>query len=354
MRDKQHVPILPQPAPTANPGTLGRMRVLAAPDKFRSSASAERIADAIAAAAAEAGWECDRVPISDGGDGLLECFGGPNRESTVTGPGGRPLQASWRLDGELAVIEMARASGQAVAGPDHDPISATARGTGELIAAALAAGAQQVVVGAGGSATTDGGLGAVEVLSGYAPLDGSRGPLVRVACDVTTAFLDAARVFAPQKGATPDQVSALSDRLRERATEYRAQFGVDVTTLTGAGAAGGLAGGLAALGARIEHGFELVAERLHLAGLVRAADLVVTGEGRLDATSSAGKAVGALVELCAEQGTRCRIVAGTVHPDTDPRLADLAFDLSARFGSRAAWARPDNCVRAAAAALLTN
>jgi glycerate kinase len=328
------------------------MRVLAAPDKFRGSASALQIADALAAAAAEAGWDCARVPIADGGEGLLDCFGGPNRESTVTGPGGEPVVAAWRLDGSLAVIEMARASGQDVASPDHDPVAATTRGTGELIATALDAGARQVIVGAGGSATTDGGLGAVQVLRDCGPLDGSRGPLVRVACDVTTPFLDAARVFAPQKGATPEQVRTLSARLRERADDYRAQFGVDVTALDGAGAAGGLAGGLAALGARIEQGFDVVAEQLHLADRVRSADLVITGEGKLDATSSAGKAVGSLARLCAEQGTPCRIVAGTVSGDVDPALAELAVDLGDRFGARAAWARPANCVRAAVAALL--
>lgn len=328
------------------------MRVLAAPDKFRGSASAGQIADAIAAAAAEAGWDCDRVPIADGGEGLLECFGGPNRESTVTGPGGGPVRAAWRLDGSLAVIEMARASGQAVAGAEHDPVAATTRGTGELIAAALDAGAQQVIVGAGGSATTDGGLGALQVLRDRGPLDGSHGPTVRVACDVTTSFLDAARVFAPQKGATPEQVRTLTGRLRERADDYRRQFGVDVTALDGAGAAGGLAGGLAALGGRIERGFDVVAEQLQLADRVRAADLVVSGEGRLDATSSAGKAVGSLATLCAAQGTPCRVVAGTVGDDVDPVLARVAVDLGGRFGARAAWARPDNCVRAAVAALL--
>jgi glycerate kinase len=192
----------------------------------------------------------------------------------------------------------------------------------------------------------------VQVLRDHAPLDGSRGPLVRIACDVTTAFLDAARVFAPQKGATPEQVRALTDRLRERAGEYHEQFGVDVTALDGAGAAGGLAGGLAALGARIEHGFDVVAEQLQLADRIRAADLVVTGEGKLDATSGAGKAVGALVRLCAELGTPARIVAGTVAADVDPRLTDLATDLGRRFGRRAAWARPDNCVRAVVAAQL--
>jgi len=217
---------------------------------------------------------------------------------------------------------------------------------------ALDAGARQVIVGAGGSATTDGGLGAVEVLRGHAPLDGSRGPLVRVATDVTTGFLDAARVFAPQKGATAEQVRMLEDRLRERAVEYRERFGVDVTALAGAGAAGGLAGGLAALGARIERGFDVVAEQLRLADRVRAADLVVTGEGKLDATSSAGKAVGALAQLCAAQGTPCRIVAGTVARDSDASLAELVVDLGTRFGSRAAWALPGNCVRATVAAIL--
>ncbi|HEU5005678.1 MAG TPA: glycerate kinase [Jatrophihabitantaceae bacterium] len=352
MRDEQHTRDPAAARARGKPGHTDGMHVLAAPDKFRGSASAVLIADAIARAASESGWECDRVPISDGGEGLLECFAGPNRESTVTGPSGRPVRAAWRSDGSLAVIEMARASGQSVAGPDHDPVAATTRGTGELIAAALDAGAQQVIVGAGGSATTDGGSGAVQVLRNRGPLDGSSGALVRVACDVTTAFLDAARVFAPQKGATPEQVRTLTDRLREHAEDYREQFGVDVTTLAGAGAAGGLAGGLAALGARIERGFDVVAEQVQLADRIRAADLVVTGEGRLDATSSAGKAVGSLTELCAALGTPARIVAGTVGADADPRLAELATDLRARFGSRAAWTRPDSCVRAAVAALL--
>jgi glycerate kinase len=175
---------------------------------------------------------------------------------------------------------------------------------------------------------------------------------VRVATDVSTRFLDAARVFGPQKGAGPRQVELLERRLHTRAGEYRAEFGVDVTTRGGGGAAGGLAGGLAALGAGIEPGFALVADLLALPGRVRAADLVVTGEGRLDATSSAGKAVGSLAALCAESATPCRILAGSVAPDAEPELAAITLDLGARFGRQASLVNPLGCVRAAVAGLL--
>lgn len=356
-------PILPQPTPRP-PGSIhrrppacaightGAVRVLAAPDKFRGTATAAEVAGAIGAAAVEAGWECDRAPIADGGEGLLDCFGGPNRESVVTGPGGTPLAAAWRLAGDLAVIETARASGLVVAGPDHDPVVATTRGTGELVAAALDAGARRVIVGAGGSATTDGGLGAVEVLRPYAPLDGSRGPVVEVAADVTTGFLDAAAVFAPQKGANAAQVALLAERLVSLAARYARDFGPDVTGLAGSGAAGGLAGGLAALGAHICSGFDLVAGELQLADRVRDVDLVLTGEGRLDATSAVGKAVGRLVELAREAGRPYRVLAGQVDPLAPPEISRYTLDLSLRFGLEAARRRPLACVRSAARQVL--
>lgn len=328
------------------------MRVLAAPDKFRGTATAIEAAGAMAEAAVRAGWECDRAPIADGGDGLLDCFGGPNREAVVTGPGGRPLVASWRLDGDRAVVEMARASGLTVTGPDHDPVTATTRGTGELIAAALAAGAARVVVGAGGSATTDGGRGALEVLRRYGPLDGTRGYTVEVAADVTTSFVDAAAVFAPQKGASSDQVRELTERLRRLAEQYEREFGVAVADLAGSGAAGGLAGGLAALGATIRSGFAVVAEHLGLAERVAAANLVLTGEGRLDGTSSAGKAVGQLLALAARRGRPVRVIAGQIGADTTPEMRRIALDLSARFGPATAARDPLGCIRAATAGLL--
>ena len=325
------------------------MRALAAPDKFRGTASAVAVAGAIARGARAAGWECEQAPIADGGEGLLDCFGGANRESAVRGPDGRTVQAAWRLDGQSAVIETARASGLALVAR-NDPITAQTTGAGELIAAAIDAGARMITVGAGGSASTDGGLGAVEVLRRYAPLDGTRGWTVRVGADVTTRFLEAAATFGPQKGADSDQVEELAIRLRELGARYRAEFGVDVTALPGAGAAGGLAGGLAALGARILPGFDLVAAELNLAARLAKVDLVITGEGRADATSTAGKATGALVELCRREGTAVAVIAG--------EIADGAFaavptvSLVRRFGRTEALTRTLDCVARASAEVL--
>jgi glycerate kinase len=319
------------------------VRVLAAPDKFRGTASAAQIADAIAQAAKSLGVGCDRAPLADGGEGLLECFGGANQKLDVTDPAGDPVSAAWRLADGVAVIEMALASGLALTGPAHDPIAATTKGTGELIRAALKRGARQVIVGAGGSASTDGGLGAVDVLREFAPLDGSRGYTVRVAADVNTRFFDSAQIFAPQKGASPAQVELLTARLHDVAERYLAEFGVDVRELSGAGAAGGLAGGLAALGAQIVPGFDLVAEQLGLAERIARVDLVIGGEGRLDGTSGSGKSVGALAALCAAAGRPLVIIAGEIADDADPSLA--ARSLVAQFGRPRALTETTSCVR---------
>lgn len=160
-----------------------------------------------------------------------------------------------------------------------------------------------MVVGVGGSATSDGGLGAVDAL-GWS-LSGHE---VTVACDVSTPFLDAATVYGPQKGATAAQVSLLTRRLARLADEYRTRKGVDVTVLEGAGAAGGLAGGLAAIGARLEPGFDVVARAAGLDRALETADLVVTGEGRLDRTSFQGKVVGGVLEWAADEGVDRRAV----------------------------------------------
>ena len=161
-----------------------------------------------------------------------------------------PVDAEWAmLPGGVAVVEMARASGLALVDGRNDPLRASTRGTGELIATVLRSGARRVIVGVGGSASTDGGLAAVETL-GWS-IDGIP---ITVACDVSTRFLDAARVFGPQKGATDAQVALLTRRLARLADEYEARTGVDVRELAGAGAAGGLAGGLAAIGASSSRG----------------------------------------------------------------------------------------------------
>ena len=316
------------------------MRVVAAPDKFKGTATAAEVAAAMAGAAEAAGWDCDAVPVADGGEGTLEVLGGPNRRSVVTGPLGRPVEADWRFDGRDAVVEMARASGLTLAGgPEgNNPLEATTRGTGELVAQALAAGARSVVVGVGGSATTDGGWGAVETLG-----ERMRGVEVVVACDVETRFVEAAERFAPQKGATPAQVSLLTRRLERLVQVYRDRYGVDVSELPGAGAAGGLAGGLAALGATLVPGFDLVADRLDLEETIAGADLVVTGEGFLDEESFHGKVVGGMAERCAEAGVRLLVVAGDIYEPVD-RPGIEAVSLTARFGEERSRSDPLGCI----------
>jgi glycerate kinase len=323
-------------------------RVVAAPDKFKGTASAADVAGAVAAAAEAAGWVCDRVPLADGGEGTLEVLGGPNRRSVVTGPLGRPVEAEWRLDGRDAVVEMARASGLTLAGgaEGNDPLEATTRGTGQLIVQALTAGARRVVVGVGGSATTDGGWGAIEAI-------GNRllGAEVVVACDVDTRFLEAAERFAPQKGATPAQVGLLARRLERLVQVYRDRYGVDVSDLPGAGAAGGLAGGLAALGARLVPGFDLVADRLGLEEILSGADLVVTGEGFLDEESFHGKVVGGVAERCAEAGVALLVVAGDIYEPVDLPGVE-AVSLTARFGTERSQTDPLGCITEVVQAVL--
>jgi glycerate 2-kinase len=316
--------------------------VVAAPDKFRGTATAAEIATSIAGAARVAGWTCDQAPVADGGEGLLVALaglGGRSRRTRVQGPLGRPVDAEWRMIGTTAVIEMARASGLLLAGgPEgNDPMRATTAGTGELIAAAVVAGARRVVVGLGGSATTDGGLGALAALEPHSRLGGVE---LLVACDVTTAFVDAAVEFGPQKGATPAQVALLQRRLERLAMDYRDRTGTDVLALPGAGAAGGLAGGLATVGGRLVPGFELVADLLGLAERVSGADLVVTGEGAVDEWSFQGKAVGGVVELAADAGAGVLVVAGEVFGDWPVE----AVSLVERFGRERAMQDPAGCV----------
>jgi glycerate kinase len=290
---------------------MAPVHLVAAPDSFRGTAAAAEVAAAVARAAKAAGWTADEVPLADGGEGTLEVLGGPNRATTVTGPLGDAVAASWRFAGRLAVVEMARASGlELVGGPEgNDPIAATSSGTGELIAAAVDAGCRRIVVGVGGSASTDGGLGAVRALE---PLARLRGVELVVACDVRTRFVDAAPVFAPQKGASAAQVELLRRRLERLADVYLHNYGVDVRALEGSGAAGGLAGGLAVAGARLVPGFDLVADEVDLHDRLEGADLVVTGEGFLDEQSFEGKVVGGVAGLAAGAGVPVLAVVGRV------------------------------------------
>ena len=353
--------------------------MVAAPDKFRGTATARQVAAVIGATAAEHGWTCDEAPLSDGGEGFCDVLGGRRRPLRVHGPLGDPVDAAWyQLDGgSTAVVEMALASGLAlVGGPaGNDPIGAGTAGTGELIAAAVSDGARRVLVGMGGSATTDGGWGALKALEPHGRLAGAE---LAVACDVTTRFVDAAATFSPQKGATPVQVALLTRRLERLGGLYLERFGVDVRPLDGSGAAGGLAGGLAALGATLGSGFDVVAERIDLAARLEGADVVITGEGLLDEESFHGKVVGGVAALADEVGVPVVVIAGdTVLDDTvldDTVLDDTVLDdtvaggkaldgtvagdtvprhsLVARFGRQRAFADPLGCLSSVVAEVL--
>jgi glycerate 2-kinase len=323
--------------------------VLAAPDKFRGTATAAEVAAAIARAAMAAGWTCDEAPVADGGEGILEALGGKVHRTRVAGPLGEVVDAEWRMRGTTAVIEMARASGlDLVGGAEwNDPVRATTAGVGQLIMAAVAAGAKKVIVGVGGSATTDGGQGCLDALEPRARLTGVD---LIVACDVTTTFVDAAEVFAPQKGATERQVELLRRRLERLAQVYEEEHGVDVRELPGSGAAGGLAGGLAAVGAELIGGFDLVSDSIELPERMESADLVVTGEGFVDEQTFAGKAVGGVLELAAELGRPAAVVAGEVFA-TEGSTATFV-SLVERFGRDRAMADTVPCIEEAVTALL--
>jgi glycerate kinase len=306
------------------------VRVVVAPDKMRGSLTAPAFAAALAAGLARSGHEVRQVPLADGGEGfaaaLVAAAGGELVPVDVVDALGAPITATLGLlPGGVAVVETALAVGLELLGDRRDPVGASTRGAGLLIAAALDAGAREVLVGVGGSATTDGGLGALDALGWDL-----RGARVRVACDVRTTFVDAARVFGPQKGATPQDVTALTARLAALVGELTERTGRDVRDLPGSGAAGGLAGGLAALGASLEPGFDLVAEAVRLDDAIAAADAVVSGEGRLDATSLQGKVVGEVLARAAAGGVSRRVVvAGAADDDVRAALVAEGVEVSA-------------------------
>jgi glycerate 2-kinase len=333
------------------------MRVLVAPDKFRGTLTAAQAAAAIAA-----GWrrtrpadEIQQVPLADGGEGtmdaLVAALGGERRIARVHGPLGDEVDAAFGLapsaGGRLGVVEMALASGLAlVSERRRDPLRASTRGTGELILAAVAAGATEMLVCIGGSATTDGGAGMAQAL-GVSLLDGSGQPIrpgggglldlkridtrgldrrvrqvrFQAACDVDnplTGPQGSAHSFAPQKGATPEDVVLLDRALGHLAAIVHRDLGLDVRDLPGAGAAGGLGAGLVAfLGARLRRGVEIVMEAVAFPARLARAELVITGEGALDASSLRGKVPGGVLDAAREVGIPAVVLAGRadVHPE---------------------------------------
>ncbi len=315
---------------------------------MRGTLGAAEFAEAISAAARARGATCTVLPLSDGGEGFASLFGGRRIDCTVEGPLGQPTDAGYFLRDSTAFIEMAEAAGRALL-PDpvgDEPIRASTRGVGQLILSARDRGATRIIVGCGGSATTDGGEGCVEVVKAGG---GLRSVELVGATDVTTRFLDAARVFGPQKGASASQVVELSERLERLAARWKDSEGIDVTSRERTGAAGGFGGGLVVLGAHLTGGFDVVAEELNLLEVLRSADVVVTGEGRLDATTLEGKSVASLLRI-SPNGTRVLIIAGAVDGvaarDLDPegRLRIEICDLTERFGEDAATRRTGELV----------
>ena len=288
---------------------------LVAPDSFKGTFSAEQVADAIARGLQKAGAEADRCPVADGGEGtaavLLGALGGERVGAAAHDPLGRPIEAGFALlaDGR-AVVEVASASGLGLlSASERDAEAASSAGTGELIVAARDAGASRIVVAAGGSATTDGGVGAIEVIDAAGGLGQAE---VIVLCDVRTRFEDAPRVFGPQKGAGPDEIARLELRLHEHAEGLpRDPRGVEMT-----GCAGGLSGGLwAAFGAGLVPGAAAVLDAVDFDARLRAADACVSGEGRLDVQSLSGKLVGEVAARCRASDRPLHLLAGDITLD---------------------------------------
>jgi glycerate kinase len=297
--------------------------VLVAPDSFKGTFSARQVAYAIAEGLREGGLEAEELPIGDGGEGTMDALvatlGGELHRLTVSDPLGRPVKSGFAIlpDGR-AVVETAQASGLAlVKEEERDAWAASTRGTGELIVAAVEAGADEVLVTVGGSATTDGGAGALEILD-----EAGVKPKLEVLCDVRTVFEDAPSVFGPQKGADARTIKRLERRLDKLAANApRDPRGVKMT-----GAAGGLSGGLYAYkGAKLASGAAYVLDTVGFDERMRAARFVVTGEGRLDHQTLAGKAVGEVGVRCRQSGVACHAVVGSnAMDDFEIRLLDLA------------------------------
>lgn len=325
--------------------------LLAVPDKFRGTATAGQVSAAIARGASAQGWSTRQAPLSDGGEGFLDTFaelGGELVVTTVEGPLGSPVEATWLLAGDTAAIEMARASGLLLAGgaTGNDVMGASTRGTGELmVTAARAVGpGGTVVVGLGGSATTDGGLGALTVVQAAGGLGGVS---LIGACDVDIGFVEAAHEFAPQKGASEAQVRLLEDRLAEVAERYRRDLGVDVAAVPGTGAAGGMGGAIVALGGRLQSGYEVVSHLLGLQDVMVRSSLVVTGEGALDSMSFRGKVVGSVLVAAGQLGVPALVIAGRVSPEGwsgARRLGGHVVSLVDRFGVDRAGTDTTACV----------
>jgi glycerate 2-kinase len=313
--------------------------ILVAPDSFKGTLDAHEVARAVGRGLEQGGWEVELCPVADGGEGTLDvltdAFGGELVNAPTSDPLGREIEASLGLTKDAAgrraaIVETAAASGlDLLREEERDPIGASTAGTGELIVAAARAGASVIYLGVGGSATTDGGAGAIRVIEEAGGLGEAR---LVVLTDVRTPFEEAARVYGPQKGASSAQVARLTRRLHALARGFeRDPRGIPMT-----GAAGGLSGGLwARFGATLVPGAAFVLDLLEFDRRMLAARAVVTGEGRLDQQSLAGKAVSEVATRARQAGVPCHAVVGERRLDAfGARILDLQAVLEAGTPAR--------------------
>ncbi|BFI47659.1 glycerate kinase [Yersinia pseudotuberculosis] len=329
------------------------MKIIIAPDSFKESLTAMQVAEAIEQGFSEIFPQAEyiKLPMADGGEGTVESMvaatGGERVNVEVTGPLGAPVKAfyGWMGDGETAVIEMAAASGLHLVAPEQrNPLITTSYGTGELILAALNHGARKIILGIGGSATNDGGAGMMQALGvqlsdqqgkaltvGGAALaqlvdidlsqldDRLAQTDILVACDVDNPLCGAkgaSAVFGPQKGATPERVQQLDAALQHYGEKIEQVTGKSVINVAGAGAAGGMGAALfGLLNARLQPGIEIVTEALKLAAAVQKADLVITGEGRIDSQTIYGKTPVGVARVAKRFDIPVIAIAGSMAPD---------------------------------------
>ena len=350
------------------------MKIVIAPDSFKESLTALEVAEAIEAGLKKVLPDAEyvKVPMADGGEGtvqsLVDATEGRLISAEVRAPLGNKVKAEFGLsgDGRTAIIEMAAASGLHLVPPEaRNPLRTTSYGTGELILAALAEGVEKIIVGIGGSATNDGGAGMLQAL-GALLLDANNQPIgagggclqdlaaidlsgldkrlagveIVVACDVDNPMCGekgASAVFGPQKGATPEMVQALDSGLQHFADIAARDLGLDIQSPAGAGAAGGMGGGVLLLpDARLQAGVKIVMEAVGLAEKVQDADLVITGEGRMDAQSVHGKTPIGVAHTAKAFGKPVIAIVGCLREDYEVVYAqgiDAVFPIIRQLGS---------------------
>lgn len=294
-------------------------KIVVAEDSFKGCLSSARVAKAVGDGIRQVLPDAEilEVAVADGGEGTVEALAGGGARlvtAIVSDPLGRPVEAVYAVSGETAVIEVAGACGLALLSEEErNPLVTTTRGVGELILDAIGRGCTKFLVGLGGSATNDGGRGMVEVPG---LLEAASGLGFTVACDVDTPFTGpagASRVFAPQKGASPEDVEVLEKRMEDYAEKILADTGVDVRDMKGAGAAGGLGGAFRAyFGARLCRGVDMILDAIGFDALLEGADLVVTGEGRSDFQTPKGKTPAGVLERASRKGIPVVLISGAV------------------------------------------